>query len=57
MEHKYVKNEPYVGDDGIYMPVTEYSLEGTMPYYRLVVTKELFVEAYNKWIKGSDENE
>lgn len=57
MEYQYVKNEPYVGDDGIYMPVAEYSLEGTMPYYRLVVTKEIFVEAYNKWIKGCDENE
>ena len=48
---KYVKQHPYVGDDGIYTPVHEYALEGTESVYRLVMTKEMFVEAYNKWIK------
>lgn len=36
----------FVGDDGIYIP---------SPYdqrcYQCLITKELFVEAYNKWIK------
>jgi hypothetical protein len=39
---------PYVDDDGIYMP-NAYS---NNVYYQCVMTKELFVEAYNKWIKG-----
>jgi hypothetical protein len=38
--------KPFVGDDGIYTP---------SPYdqrcYQCLITKELFVEAYNKWIK------
>lgn len=49
----YVKQEPYVGEDGIYMPITEYVEEGCRSHYRLVITKELFIEAYEKWIKGS----
>lgn len=39
---------PYVGDDGIYMP----NAYGENVYYQCVMTKELFVEAYNKWIKN-----
>ncbi len=53
---KYIKQEPYVGDDCIYWPVDEYVLEGRAGHYRPVLTKELFIEAYNKWIVGdSDE--
>ena len=39
--------EPYVGDDGIYIPY-EYDPR----YHRMLISRELFVEAYNKWIKG-----
>ena len=39
--------EPYVGDDGIYIPDSYDSR-----CYRMLISKELFVEAYNKWIKG-----
>lgn len=39
--------EPYVGDDGIYVP-DNYDFR----CYRMLISKELFVEAYNKWIKG-----
>lgn len=46
----YVKQEPYVGEDGIYMPLVEYVEEGCRSHYRLVITKELFIEAYEKWI-------
>ena len=53
---RYVKQHPFVGDDGMYMPVDEYTLEGTASLYRIVMTKEMFVEAYNKWIKGGDDN-
>lgn len=46
----YVKQEPYVGKDGIYTPVTEYVPEGTASVYKCVMTKEMFVEAYKKYI-------
>ena len=49
---EYVRCYPYVGDDGIYMPCQEYVLDYCDPTYRLVLSKEMFVEAYNKWIKG-----
>ena len=39
---------PYVGDDGIYSPMAI----GNSVYYQRIVPKELFVEAYNKWIKN-----
>lgn len=47
----YIKQDPYVGDDGIYVPCEEYVPEGCVSAYRCVLTKEMFVEAYNKWIK------
>lgn len=49
---KYIKQYPRVDNDGIYMPLEEYVLEGTGSPYRLVMSKEMFVEAYNKYIKG-----
>lgn len=55
-EPKYVKQYPYVGHDGIWMPVQEYAREDEFPMYRMVLSKELFIEAYNMWIKG-DKNE
>lgn len=45
-----IKQEPYVGDDGIYVPCQMYVPEGITSNYECVLTKELFVEAYNKWI-------
>lgn len=38
----------YVGDDGIYSPM----VIGNSVYYQCIVSKELFIEAYNKWIKN-----
>ena len=37
----------YVGDDGIYVP-SRYDFR----CHELLISKETFVEAYNKWIKG-----
>lgn len=51
-ESVYIKQEPYVGEDGIYIPVNEYVPEGLASAYKCLLTKELFVEAYNKWIRG-----
>lgn len=47
----YVKQFPFVDDDGIYIPLEEYVPEGYASNYKCVMTKEMFVEAYNKWIK------
>lgn len=52
MSGRYIRQEPYVGDDGIYVPDKEYVPEGCVSTYRCVMTKEMFVEAYNKWIKS-----
>lgn len=47
----YIKQEPYVGAEGIYVPCQPYVTEGCTSAYNCIITKELFVEAYNKWIK------
>lgn len=49
---KYVQQFPFVDDEGIYVPIDEYAPEGCASTYRCIITKELFVEAYNKWIKN-----
>lgn len=50
---EYVKQYPYVDDEGIFVPIYEYAPEGIESNYRMIISKELFVEAYNKWIKNS----
>lgn len=49
---EYVKNFPHINDTGIWVPCEEYSLRGTSSAYRMLISKEMFVDAYNKWIKG-----
>lgn len=51
MSGRYIRQKPYVDDDGIFIPLKEYAPEGTESLYQCVMTKEMFVEAYNKWIK------
>lgn len=48
----YIKQEPYVNDEGIWIPCEEYMQEGCASAYKCILTKEMFVEAYNKWILG-----
>lgn len=50
----YVKTKPFVGENGIYMPINDYAPEGCLPSCRMILSKEMFVEAYNKWILGDD---
>lgn len=38
--------KPFVDEEGIYVPYDENPI-----YYQCLITRELFVEAYNKWIK------
>ena len=56
MNGVYVKQKPYVREDGIYIPLQPYVQEGRLSTYKCVMTKEMFVEAYNKWIKNDIEN-
>lgn len=51
---EYVKNSPYVNDKGIWVPCHEYSRKGTASTYRLFMSKEMFIDAYNRWIKGEN---
>lgn len=48
---EYIAQHPYVGEDGIYVPCEPYVPKGCASAYRCVLTKEMFIEAYNKWIK------
>ena len=47
---EWIKDEPYVNDYGIYRPVNPYHQKGSAPAYVLVMTKEMFIEAYKKYI-------
>jgi hypothetical protein len=47
---KFQPTEPskaFVGDDGIYVPSRH-----DFRFHEMLISRELFVEAYNKWIKN-----
>ena len=44
------KTEVKITDDGIYVPSVDVVPEGCEPNYKLLISKEMFIEAYNKWI-------
>lgn len=46
----HYKVEPKVESDGIYIPEVEYVHEGVEPNYRLIMSKDMFIEAYIKWV-------
>lgn len=50
--HEYVQNPSYVNDDGIWVPCHPYTFKGTASAYKMLISKDLFIEAYNKWIRG-----
>lgn len=52
VRHKYIKQEPYIDNDGVLEPCWSYVPEGCASKYRLVMSKDMFVEVHNKWIKG-----
>lgn len=54
MSVQYFKQSPYVDDNGIYVPEKLYVQNGEPCLYKCIITKEMFVEAYNKWIKRYD---
>ena len=53
MSGRYIRQKPYVDSHGVYVPVNEYVPEGSASMYRCIMTKEMFVEAYEKWIKNT----
>lgn len=53
MSGYYTKQKPYIDDYGIYVPEQEYVPQGTHGSYKCIMTKELFIEAYNRWIKNA----
>lgn len=54
MSGYYTKQKPYIDDYGIYVPEQEYVPQGTRGSYKCIMTKEVFVEAYNRWIKNEN---
>lgn len=47
---KMYKAEPYVGEDGIYMPIHPYIYDDSMADYSLLMSKEIFQEAFKEYI-------
>ena len=50
MSTKYVKNESYVDDKGIFIPLKAYTLEGCVSDYQMIMSKKDFIRAYVKFI-------
>ena len=51
---EYVLNTPYINDNGIWVPCHSYTPKGTASAYKMLISKELFIKAYNSWIKGEN---
>ena len=50
----YTQHFPYVDDEAIWIPAVPFTRNGTISTYQPLITRELFIEAYNKWIKGDN---
>lgn len=46
----YIPTKPMITDDGIFLPLVDSVREGEEPYYKLVMSKDMFIEAYMRWI-------
>ena len=46
----YIPTKPMITDEGIFLPLVDSVREGTEPYYKLVMSKDMFIEAYTRWI-------
>lgn len=53
---RLIKLSPKIDEDGIYVPISEYVYSNEPQDYRCIMTKEMFVEAYKKYIL-EDNNE
>ena len=52
-----IKLSPKITDDGIYVPISEYVYSNEPQDYMCIMTKEMFVEAYKKYILEDNGNE
>ena len=50
----WYKNLPEVRDDGYYLPKVEFCQEGMECNYYRAISKEDFIECFNRWIINSD---
>lgn len=46
------KTKSKIDDEGIWEPKVDFVLRGSTPDYKLIIPKDMFIEAYNRWIKG-----
>ena len=51
----WFKTQSKIDDEGIWMPVNDFVPEGCETGYKLVVPKDIFIEAYNRWIKEKED--
>lgn len=47
----YYPTHAYVNDAGIWEPLSSYVKTGESCDYKLLISKEVFIEAYNKFIR------
>lgn len=46
------RTKPKIDDEGIWEPKVDFVPIGRTPDYRLTIPKDVFIEAYNRWIRG-----
>lgn len=51
---EWVKNKPYVDENGIYTPCNDYSQSGKGCMYKLAIPREIFIEAFEKFCRHQD---
>lgn len=51
------RNKIQIRDDGIYEPCCEFSEEGTESNYKLMMSRDDFIKAYNKYIKAEKDED
>lgn len=52
----YIEQKPYVDDKAIWAPDRHFILEGSPSHYHPIISKEMFCEAYDKWVAPREAN-
>lgn len=52
----YIEQKPYVDDKAIWAPDRHFILEGSPSHYHPIISKEMFCEAYDKWVAPRETN-
>ena len=53
----YIEQKPYVDDKAIWAPDRHFILEGSPRHYHSIISKEMFLEAYDKWVVPREANQ